>query len=239
MAAMKPDQEQVKQMLTETILLLCKNGLHFQKQMTVQGLLGVTLDNTDIFMIHLNEVIEPEANQDIYDPSTGEVCSDIATLSKSSSAFRSNSPISEITCARHENTSTVSKFVGFGKIDVNPDLPGNRVYVKSEPVDHNVEMLDNSRGASQSNIWPGDYSSGLGPAEDSTRLRESDDCMITFDTIPLSLGPKDDRSLPGQSCSSLATEQYNDDDFQNDFISHGSRHDLQIPVGLEFYDCFI
>lgn len=234
---MKPDQERVKEMLTETILLLCKNGLHFQKQMTVQGLLGVTLDNTDIFMIHLNEVIHPEANPNICDPDATEVCAEIATLNKSSSAFRSDSPISDITCIRRDNTSTVSTLVGFREIDGNPDLPEDRVHVKSEPTDHSVEMLDSSQGISQSNTWPGGYSSGAVPTEDSTRLGESIECMVTFDPIPLSMGPKDERLLSGQRCSSLTTAQYNDDDFQNDFVSHDSGHDLQNPVGL--LNCFI
>ena len=52
---MKPDQERVKSLLTDTVTLLCKNGLNFQKEMKVQGLLGITLDENEVFLIQINE----------------------------------------------------------------------------------------------------------------------------------------------------------------------------------------
>ena len=52
---MKPDQERVRNLLTDTVTLLCKNGLHYQKELRVQGLLGITLDNKDVFVVHINE----------------------------------------------------------------------------------------------------------------------------------------------------------------------------------------
>lgn len=58
---MKPDQERVRTLLTETITLLCKNGLHFKKQLRVQGLLGVTLDDDEVFIVHLNETLEEKS----------------------------------------------------------------------------------------------------------------------------------------------------------------------------------
>ena len=54
---MKPDQERVRALLTDTVTLLCKNGLHFDKQMRVQGLLGITLDDDDVFIVHINESV--------------------------------------------------------------------------------------------------------------------------------------------------------------------------------------
>lgn len=55
---MKPDQERVRSLLTDTITLLCKNGLHFRKQLKVEGLIGVTLDDNEVFIVHLNEIVE-------------------------------------------------------------------------------------------------------------------------------------------------------------------------------------
>lgn len=54
---MKPDQERVKTLLTDTVTLLCKNGLHFRKGLKVQGLLGITLDDDDVFIVHINEML--------------------------------------------------------------------------------------------------------------------------------------------------------------------------------------
>lgn len=52
---MKPDQERVKTLLADTVTLLCRNGLHFQRQLRVQGVLGITVDDTDVFIVHINE----------------------------------------------------------------------------------------------------------------------------------------------------------------------------------------
>ena len=52
---MKEDQKRVRTLLTDTITLLCKNGLTYKKNMKVQGLLGITLDDEDVFIVHVNE----------------------------------------------------------------------------------------------------------------------------------------------------------------------------------------
>jgi hypothetical protein len=52
---MKPDQERVRTLLTETVALLCKNGLHYRSELRIQGLLGITLDGDDVFIVHIDE----------------------------------------------------------------------------------------------------------------------------------------------------------------------------------------
>ena len=52
---MKADQERVCNLLTDTVTLLCKNGLQYQTELRVQGVLGITLDNNDVFIVHINE----------------------------------------------------------------------------------------------------------------------------------------------------------------------------------------
>ena len=52
---MKPDQERIKTLLADTVTLLCRNGLHFQHQLRVQGVLGITVDDSDVFIVHINE----------------------------------------------------------------------------------------------------------------------------------------------------------------------------------------
>lgn len=54
---MKPDQERVKNLLTDTITLLCRNGLQFKKEIKVQGLLGITLDESEVFLVQIDERI--------------------------------------------------------------------------------------------------------------------------------------------------------------------------------------
>ena len=52
---MKPDQERVRNLLTDTVTLLCKNGLQYHTELRVQGVLGITLDDNDVFIVHINE----------------------------------------------------------------------------------------------------------------------------------------------------------------------------------------
>jgi len=54
---MKCDQEQVSKLLTDTVTLLCKNGLVYGQEMKVQGLLGITVDKYEVFLVHMNELI--------------------------------------------------------------------------------------------------------------------------------------------------------------------------------------
>ena len=53
---MKPEQERVRNLLTDTVTLLCKNGLQFSKELKVQGTLGITMDENDVFVVHINEI---------------------------------------------------------------------------------------------------------------------------------------------------------------------------------------
>lgn len=62
---MKPDQERVRSLLTDTVTLLCKNGLYFSKELKVEGVLGITLDDNDVFIVHINEKITEQCCLDM------------------------------------------------------------------------------------------------------------------------------------------------------------------------------
>lgn len=51
---MKAETERVRTLLMDTVVLLCKNGLRFEKELKVEGLIGITVD-TDVFLVHINE----------------------------------------------------------------------------------------------------------------------------------------------------------------------------------------
>lgn len=55
---MRADQERVKKLLTEAVTLLCRNSLQFEEEVTIEGLIGVTLDRKDIFLVSIQETIE-------------------------------------------------------------------------------------------------------------------------------------------------------------------------------------
>lgn len=57
------DQKQVKALLTETITLLCKNGLHFRSEFSIDGLIGITLDQDNVFLVSIKETIKCDSGQ--------------------------------------------------------------------------------------------------------------------------------------------------------------------------------
>lgn len=57
MGSSKEEQSRVRSLLLDTVSLLCKNGLSFKKQMKIQGLLGITLDEDDVFIVHINDAV--------------------------------------------------------------------------------------------------------------------------------------------------------------------------------------
>ena len=60
---LKEDQAKVKALLTEAITVLCKNGLTYRAEFSVEGLLGITLDNDEVFLISINETIRGDFPQ--------------------------------------------------------------------------------------------------------------------------------------------------------------------------------
>ena len=51
------DKERIKDLLSETIILLCKNGLNFDSEFSIEGLIGITVDKKDVFLVSLKETI--------------------------------------------------------------------------------------------------------------------------------------------------------------------------------------
>lgn len=58
---MKPDQERVRSIIHNTIISLCENGLKFGKHLRIEGVIGVTTDDQEIFLIHINESLNAES----------------------------------------------------------------------------------------------------------------------------------------------------------------------------------
>ena len=51
------DRERVKDRLREAISLLCKSGLRFQEELSIEGLIGITMDRDDVFLVSIKEII--------------------------------------------------------------------------------------------------------------------------------------------------------------------------------------
>lgn len=53
----KNDQDRVTQLLTDAITVLCKNGLNYDAQFSIEGLLGITLDEREVFLVKIDETV--------------------------------------------------------------------------------------------------------------------------------------------------------------------------------------
>ena len=42
-------------MLRESITLLCKTALSYDSELNIEGLLGITLDKSDVFLVNINQ----------------------------------------------------------------------------------------------------------------------------------------------------------------------------------------
>ena len=64
---MKFEQEQgrIKGLLVETITMLCKSGLTYRQDLKVQGLLGITVDDEHVFVVHIDEKYDPGFQKDL------------------------------------------------------------------------------------------------------------------------------------------------------------------------------
>lgn len=55
-----PDRERVRQVLCDTVGLLCKNGLGFETELSVDALIGITIDRREVFLVTIKETYGSE-----------------------------------------------------------------------------------------------------------------------------------------------------------------------------------
>ena len=56
----KSDQSRIRQLLTEAVTVLCRTSLSYRHDFSVEGLIGITLDNEEIFLVNINEYISKD-----------------------------------------------------------------------------------------------------------------------------------------------------------------------------------
>ncbi len=54
------EQEKVKALLVEAMTVLCKNGITYRSEFSIEGLLGITVDNEEVFLINVNQIVKGE-----------------------------------------------------------------------------------------------------------------------------------------------------------------------------------
>ena len=51
--------------LQEAILSLCNNALDYTMELSIEGLLGITVDKQDVFLVNVNEVVRSAEYEDL------------------------------------------------------------------------------------------------------------------------------------------------------------------------------
>ena len=64
---MSVEHERLVRMIRESISLMCKSSLNYELELNVEGLLGITLDKKDIFLVNINESFQTDAQKEILD----------------------------------------------------------------------------------------------------------------------------------------------------------------------------
>ena len=60
MGLSRKEEDKVRQTLTDALTDLCKKSLKYRNQLCIEGLLGITLDETDVFLVKIDETIETQ-----------------------------------------------------------------------------------------------------------------------------------------------------------------------------------
>ena len=61
--AIKTEQERVHDMVKHSITFLCQAGLQYTKTLKIQGLLGITMDDSEVLLIQMHENIVPPGSE--------------------------------------------------------------------------------------------------------------------------------------------------------------------------------
>ncbi len=61
---LKVEHERMKTLIARVVSVLCKNGLNYTKEFRIEGLLAVTLDQDDIFLLNINELVKHDSLND-------------------------------------------------------------------------------------------------------------------------------------------------------------------------------
>ena len=78
--ALEERREQIRSLLTDAITVLCKNTMLYCSELSVEGLLGITTDKKDIFLVNIKEIITNNkvSSSDSTNAGTQEQTSDTA-----------------------------------------------------------------------------------------------------------------------------------------------------------------
>ena len=136
------EQERVRSLIADTVSLLCKNGLHYTKEFSIEGLLGITLDRDEVFLVNIKEIVKSEMGKD--DSDSGSASEESSTVNpKSPSARRrrrkrqrkntTEGGVEAESDSENETNSNLGEPQSKNIKQENEDSSDDLVFVKNEP----------------------------------------------------------------------------------------------------------
>ena len=92
---LKPEQKLVKQQLIDTVTLLCRNGLTYNKKLSISAVIGITLDDDDVVLVEIRKTLKKSGGDEETDNSDRESYQSKPSLRKRKSK-RKHSPQSSV-----------------------------------------------------------------------------------------------------------------------------------------------
>ena len=57
---MQSEQERIRHLLAQALPVLCRSGLSFSSEFSIEALIGITLDKNDVFLVSIKETIKSD-----------------------------------------------------------------------------------------------------------------------------------------------------------------------------------
>ena len=105
------DHQRVKSLLTEAVKLLCKSILTYRSEFSIEGLIGITVDNSEVLLVSIQEAVATDAVSGVQ-----TVDSAVETLAGATSVI----------LVTPDTGTGISQFVEFGGL-----LPDDKIVVEA------------------------------------------------------------------------------------------------------------
>jgi len=84
MTVMAADHQRVKSLLTEAVKLLCKSILTYKSEFSIEGLIGITVDSSEVVLVSIHEAVATDTVSVI---EVGNNCGTVETLAGATSVI--------------------------------------------------------------------------------------------------------------------------------------------------------
>ena len=133
------EQERVKTLLTDTITLLCRNGLTFKSEFNISALIGITLDKDNVFLVDIRETIKNSVPSEDADSDASSTSSTERLKRKRRRRKRLRESVESANSGSDdeqeppEKQSTASADIKQEAVNIDDEDSQELVFVKNEP----------------------------------------------------------------------------------------------------------